>query len=112
MPASIVERYGGKTFLDSTRSAAILDFINLLVALPLAPEKLAKDRRPAQHRRMSEVNDIVETVTVGRIRVVRQVRTALLAVHKELDDLFRGQCPPRDKARSSPPSARSRAEDG
>lgn len=62
----------GHAFFAYCRPPSVLDFILLRIALALAAEELARDGRPAEHRRVREMKDIVEAIAVVAVVVIGQ----------------------------------------
>ena len=73
MAPGIVEGERRHALFDHGRAPAVLNLVEQRPALALSAEQGARDRRPAQHGGVGEVEDIVEAIAVGIIGVVGQL---------------------------------------
>ena len=80
MAAGIVEGERRHALFDHRSAAAVLDLVEQRSALAFSAEQGARDRRPAQHGGISEMENVVEAVAVRIIGVVSQLRAEWLAV--------------------------------
>jgi len=68
----------GNALLDHSGAPAILDLVEQRAALALAAQQGARDRRPAEDRGVSEVEDVVETIGVEAL-ISRKMCTSAIS---------------------------------
>lgn len=82
MATRIVESERNNSLLDYGSSSAVFHFIETRTALPLSPKQSARDRRPTQYRGASEMKNVMKTVAIRIMRVIRQFVPILYAINK------------------------------